>query len=98
MTSKSADQKTPEKVVLEKDDGLIPGKVSEEQFRLLMQGTSIRGEGVIAALHDHLVNALTPSQAWTKHNVNKGQFSRRLDVLLVESERVRKLSKFYRKR
>lgn len=76
--------------------GLIPGKVSEEQFELLMDGTSIRGDAVSKALKDHLVHGLTPVEAWEKHEVNRSQFSRRLSGLLEVSTRARKLSQFYR--
>lgn len=77
--------------------GLLPGKVPVEQFDLLLDGTSIRGEAVKAALRDHLVNGLAPVEAWKKHDVNKSQFSLRLKGLLSDSERFAKLSKFYDK-
>jgi len=77
---------------------LIPGKVPEEQFELLLAGTSIRSEVLIAALCDHLVHGLRATDAWEKHGVNQSQFSRRLRVLQEESARVRALSRFYRKR
>lgn len=97
MTSNNPEDSTSTTDTASIDDGLKPGRVSEEQFDLLMQGTSIRGENVILALHDHLVNGLSPSAAWVKHNVNKSQFIRRLSVLFAESNRARKLSKFYSK-
>jgi hypothetical protein len=77
------------------DHGLVPGQVSPEQFDLLLAGTSIRGVGVIAALRDHLVEGLSPKQAWEKHTVNPSQFSLRLDAIRAESARVSKLCKFY---
>ncbi|EPG9766645.1 PapB/FocB family fimbrial expression transcriptional regulator, partial [Escherichia coli] len=55
---------------------LVPGKVDARHFQLLLEGTSIRGENVIKALRDHLVEGLTASAAWEKHGVNKSQFSR----------------------
>lgn len=45
---------------------LIPGKVPEEQFELLLAGTSIRSEVLIAALRDHLVHGLRATDAWEK--------------------------------
>jgi len=79
------------------DHGLVPGQVSPEQFDLLLAGTSIRGVELIAALRDHLVGGLSGTEAWSKHGVNKSQFSRRLGVVLAESERAKRLSIFYRK-
>jgi hypothetical protein len=79
------------------DHGLVPGKVPTEQFDLLLAGTSIRGAALIAALRDHLVSGLSGTEAWEKHGVNKSQFSRRLAVVLRESERAKKLSPFYQK-
>ncbi len=74
---------------------LEPGKVSGQQFDLLLAGTSIRGERVIAALRDHLVGGLSQTEAWEKHGVNKSQFSRRLDVIKKESLRAEQLAPFY---
>lgn len=79
----------------EKDHGLLPGQVSPEQFDLLLAGTSIRGVELIAALRDHLVGGLSGTEAWSKHGVNKSQFSRRLSVVLEESARAKRLSEFY---
>jgi hypothetical protein len=80
------------------DHGLVPGQVSPEHFDLLLAGTLIRGVALIAALRDHFVGGLSSSAAWDKHGVNKSQFSRRLAVILGESERAKKLSQFYQKR
>ncbi|WP_267400308.1 PapB/FocB family fimbrial expression transcriptional regulator [Pseudomonas sp. GM_Psu_2] len=77
------------------DHDLVPGQVPSAQFDLLLAGTSIRGAEVIAALRDHLVNGVTWTEAWTKHGVNKSQFSRRLSVLQAESARAKSLSVFY---
>lgn len=79
------------------DHGLVPGQVPAEQFELLLAGTGIRGVEVISALRDHLVEGLSGTEAWSKHGVNKSQFSRRLAVVLAESERAKKLSFFYLK-
>lgn len=76
-------------------DGLVPGRVTDEQFELLLAGTSIRGKDLILALHDYLVNGLDRPAALEKHGVPKSQFSTRLKGIFVESERARKLSKFY---
>lgn len=77
------------------EHGLEPGKVTSEQFNLLLKGTAIRGEKVIAALIDHLVHGVLASNACRKHEVNKGQFSARLKVMRQESKRAKELSVFY---
>ncbi|VVP44509.1 PapB/FocB family fimbrial expression transcriptional regulator [Pseudomonas fluorescens] len=77
---------------------LIPGKVDPRHFELLLSGTSIRAPALIEALRDHLVNGLTASDAWTKHDVNMSQFWRRLEVIREEDKRAEELSEFYRKR
>ncbi|WP_257605305.1 adhesin biosynthesis transcription regulatory family protein [Pseudomonas sp. UMAB-40] len=97
MNSQETDKSVVTVSAAEVAKELPPGKVSEEQFDLLMAGTSIRGPKVILALRDHLVGGLSQKAAWEANDVNKSQFSRRLLVLFVESRRVRKLSKFYRK-
>ena len=76
---------------------LTPGAVPEEQFALLLAGTSIRGVAVIEALREHLLTGLTPKLACEKHAVNPSQFSLRLKAIQAESERVAQLSKFYGK-
>lgn len=78
------------------DHRLDPGKVSVEQFNLVLKGTSIRGEKLIAALNDHLVHGMQASDACRKYGVNKGQFSSRLKTLRLESMRVKQLSEYYK--
>lgn len=78
-------------------NSLLAGRVCEQQFDLLLEGTSIRGEGVLAALKEHLVHGVAAKSVCEKYGVNKSQFSRRLKVLQIESERVAKLSIFYQK-
>lgn len=60
---------------------LSPGLLNEESFTHLISFTSIRSEPLIAALKDHLVNGLTKSEAYTKHDVDKTIFSRKLPVI-----------------
>lgn len=80
------------------DHGLVPGQVPAEQFELLLAGRKFSGSGLINALRDHLVGGLSCSEAWTRHGVNKSQFSRRLAALLEESARAKRLSRFYREK
>ena len=79
----------------EKKASLQPGSLSPEHFELLISGTSIRGKAVIAALRDHLVGGLTQVEAFTKHGVNRSQFSRRLQGVRDMDELAMALSKYY---
>lgn len=80
-----------------KPQGLKAGMVPAQQFELLLAGTSIRSEPLIAALRDHLVEGVMAKVACEKHEVNHGLFSRRLLVLQEEDARARQLSEFYQK-
>ncbi|CAM5359532.1 hypothetical protein SSTU70S_05579 [Stutzerimonas stutzeri] len=75
---------------------LTAGSLKDEHFDLLVQGTSIRAEGVIAAMRDHLVRGLTFTEAWTVHGVHKSQLSLRLKALQAEHARAARLVRFYR--
>lgn len=74
---------------------LIPGKVSDDQFNLLLDLTRINGTEVITALYDHLVLGAGKAEAYRRHNVNVSQFSRRLKAVHAVSAIVEKLSVFY---
>lgn len=74
---------------------LKPGNVTDDHFHLLLVGTSIRGEKVIKALREHLVNGTPKGQSVAKHGANFSQFSVRLATLHEESERIAHMVKFY---
>jgi hypothetical protein len=74
---------------------LISGTIQNEHFDLLLEGTSIRGVEVIAALRDHLVNGLTPPTAYGKHEVSKAQFHSRLKLIQKAHDYATRISKFY---
>jgi hypothetical protein len=74
---------------------LLAGKVSDDHFELLLNGTSIRGTKVIPALREHLVNGVAKGKACEMHGANFSQFSSRLATLLDENERISKLVPFY---
>ncbi|GGM16783.1 PapB/FocB family fimbrial expression transcriptional regulator [Pseudomonas asuensis] len=74
---------------------LKPGSLEREHFDLLLEGTSIRGEKVIRALEDFLIKGVPVTEACESNSVNRSQFYRRLYALESESERARRLSKFY---
>lgn len=77
------------------DDPLIAGCLHGELFDLLLAGTKITGAAVIAALRDHLVHGLSQMEAWEKHEVNRSQFTRRLDLIRAEDARAAQMSRFY---
>jgi len=68
-----------------------------EQLTLLIQLTSIRSDGVIAALRSHFVDGLTQREAAIMHGVHEGLFSRRIKALKEVEATVRKLTVFYQK-
>ncbi|TWI52588.1 adhesin biosynthesis transcription regulatory protein [Pseudomonas duriflava] len=74
---------------------LKPGTLEREHFDLLLEGTSIRGERIIRALEDFLIKGIAATEACEANAVSRSQFYRRLYVLESESERARRLSKFY---
>ncbi|KAE9942964.1 transcriptional regulator [Escherichia coli] len=65
------------KKVKEKDV-LIPGKVSEFVFPLLMELSSVRGERVIYALRDFLVWGYTRKEVCERYGVTYSYFSKAL--------------------
>lgn len=69
--------------------------MTNEQFHLLLQLTSIRSDGMISACRSVLVDGLTQKAAAALHGVNEGQLSRRLGALRDSGEIVRRLSRFY---
>lgn len=73
------------------------GSMSGEQFDLLLSLTSIRAEGVIAAMRAVLVDGETQKAAALRHGVNQAQLSIRLGVLREVDETVSKLAIFYQK-
>ncbi len=55
--------------------------LNNKSFDLLLSLTSIRSEPLIAALRDYYVKGLTKSESYTKHQVDKTIFSRKLPVI-----------------
>lgn len=54
---------------------LIPGKVSERYFLLLIAVCTLRNKNMQSALEDVLVNGLSRQDACKKHNVSQSYFS-----------------------
>ncbi|HCU1427435.1 TPA: transcriptional regulator [Escherichia coli] len=74
---------------------LISGKVSEQQFWLLIGISSMHSEKVIKALFDYLVNGISRKKSCCLHQVNSGHFSIGLSRLQYLSHAAAKLSQFY---
>lgn len=54
---------------------LSPGDVEKDLFWLIINISSIRGDKVINALHDHLVEGYTRSEVCNRYNVNPSYLS-----------------------
>ncbi|ENT6522346.1 PapB/FocB family fimbrial expression transcriptional regulator [Escherichia coli] len=74
---------------------LIPGFISEAQFWLLVNASSMRSDKMVNALFEHLVKGVSRKESCTKHNVNSGHFSIGLGRLQQLSHIAAKLSYFY---
>lgn len=74
---------------------LLPGKVVAEHFELLLSDTRTSGDGVIAALRDHLVHGLTAKEATAKHEVAPSQFYNRLKGIQGKHAFILEALKFY---
>ncbi len=74
---------------------LVSGFISEEQFWLLVNASSMRSDKVVNALFDYLVKGISRKESCTRHNVNSGHFSIGLGRLQQLSHTAAKLSGFY---
>lgn len=74
---------------------LIPGKVSEEQFWLLVGVSAMHSEKIICALMDYLVRGYSRKDSCRTRHVNSGHFSIGLNRLQHISHAAAKLSEFY---
>ncbi|ENR1882774.1 transcriptional regulator [Escherichia coli] len=74
---------------------IIPGAVSEEQFWLLIELSSIHSNKIIMALFEHLVRGSSRKDICDAHNVNNGYLSTSLKRLYRVNELVRSLSVYY---
>ena len=76
---------------------LVAGFISEEQFWLLINASSMRSDKVVNALFDYLVNGISRKESCAKFNVNSGHFSIGLGRLQQLSHTAAKLSRFYQR-
>ncbi|CAD5756683.1 major pilu subunit operon regulatory protein PapB [Escherichia coli] len=60
---------------------LIPGKVDEEQFLILVEMSSLRSEKIIQALQEHLVYGKSRMTVCEEHDVGSCHFSTSLNRL-----------------
>lgn len=71
--------------------------MTNDQFELLLQLTSIRSDDIKAAARAVLVDGETQKAAASSTGVNEGQLSRRLSAIREAEDVVIALSKFYQK-
>ena len=67
---------------------LTTGSVSEEQFQLLIEISSLRSEKVINALRAYFVFGYTRSEACVLFNVNSGYLSRKVKEIQQLSQHI----------
>lgn len=79
-----------------KQGALIPGKVTEMQFYLLVEMSSMRSERMIQALMEYLVQGKDRMAACAKNNVGSSHFSISLDRLQYLSHLAAQVSVYYR--
>lgn len=75
--------------------GLLPGKVDDIQFLLLIDISSIHSEKVIQALGDYLVYGYSRKEACVRHNVSLSYFSNSLKRLRKINQIVSFLVPYY---
>lgn len=78
-----------------KQGALIPGKLSENQFFLLIEMSSIRSEKMVQALQEYLVQGKARIDIYKNHGVGSSHFSLSLDRLQRLSYLVSQLSIYY---
>ncbi|MBJ9260672.1 transcriptional regulator [Citrobacter amalonaticus] len=82
-------------IYLNEKDALVPGDVSENQFWLLIEISSIHSVKVIKALKEHLVSGLSKRDICERHCMNAGYLSTSLNRLYYINERVQQLVPYY---
>lgn len=79
----------------EKRHALLPGNISENQFWLLVEISSVHSEKVINALRDFLVFNSSRKEACERYNVSLGYFSGALERFQRINMIVSRLASFY---
>ncbi|HHA3381935.1 TPA: adhesin biosynthesis transcription regulatory family protein, partial [Salmonella enterica subsp. enterica serovar Freetown] len=74
---------------------LLPGKMPENQFWLLVEISPLHSEKVINALRDFLVLGYTRRETCERHDVSQGYFSGALGRFQRTHQMVNKLVPFY---
>ncbi|UAL58218.1 adhesin biosynthesis transcription regulatory family protein [Edwardsiella tarda] len=74
---------------------LMPGKISENHFYLLIEVSPIHSEKVINALRDFLVMGYPRREACERNRVSQGYFSGALGRIQRTHQMVSKLIPFY---
>ena len=74
---------------------VLPGKMSENHFWLLIEVSPVHSEKVINALKDFLVLGYTRREACERHEVSQGDFSGALGRIQHTHQMVNRLVPFY---
>ncbi|MFN2852357.1 PapB/FocB family fimbrial expression transcriptional regulator [Escherichia coli] len=85
-------QETPSSIVRREE---VQGSLSDEQFDLLIELSSIHSQKVILAMRDHLVKGDLRKVVCQRYNVNAGYLSVCIGRLLCIERGVSKLARFY---
>lgn len=74
---------------------LVPGRVTDTQFWLLVGISSMHSDKIISALFDFLVKGRPRKEVCLEYNVNSGHFSIGLNRLQHISHAAAKMAEYY---
>ncbi|MFG3962987.1 PapB/FocB family fimbrial expression transcriptional regulator [Escherichia coli] len=81
----------------ERGEELLPGKIDDIQFLLLVEISSIHSKKVIQALGEYLVYGYSRKEACSRHSVSLSYFSSALKKLRKINQCIYWLVPFYKK-
>ncbi|EGK7719932.1 transcriptional regulator [Salmonella enterica] len=84
-------------IIAKTKDILIPGKVDDEYFWMLINISTIHSNKVICALHDHLVFGYTKKESCERHNVSPSYLSISLKRIINISKITQSIYLYYSK-
>lgn len=76
---------------------ILPGSLVDEQYFLLIRLSSIRGEKVVLAMKDYLVDGHPRKQICERYSMNNGYFSTTLNRIVRINALVAHLAPYYPK-
>nr|WP_228929169.1 adhesin biosynthesis transcription regulatory family protein [Escherichia marmotae] len=86
-------QEVPSSIIRRREE--IRGSLSDEQFDLLIELSSIHSRKIILAMRDHLVKGDLRKVVCQRYNVNAGYLSVCIGRLLRIEQGVSRLARFY---